>query len=83
MKYINGTTVVYFALYIFFILFTSQLLFYIAIKKTNNVALFTTITGLYPIITIVLSLLIYNKTVSMKVILGFLLSVIGVYIILK
>jgi hypothetical protein len=80
---INPLTVLYFSLYIFFVVFISQLLFHIAIEKTTKLALFTLITSLYPIITIVLSLLVYNKKVSMKIVLGFLVSMLGLYIMLR
>jgi drug/metabolite transporter (DMT)-like permease len=80
---INPLTVVYFSLYIFFVVFISQLLFHIALEKTTKLALFTLITSLYPIITIVLSLLVYNKKISMKIVLGFLVSMLGLYIMLR
>ena len=80
---INPLTVLYFSFYIFFVVFISQLLFHIAIEKTTKLALFTLITSLYPIITIVLSLLVYNKKVSMKIVLGFLVSMLGLYIMLR
>jgi len=80
---INPLTVLYFSFYIFFVVFISQLLFHIAIEKTTKLALFTLITSLYPIITIVLSLLVYNKKISMKIVLGFLISVLGLYIMLR
>ena len=80
---INPLTVLYFSFYIFFVVFISQLLFHIAVEKTTKLALFTLITSLYPIITIVLSLLVYNKKVSMKIVLGFLVSMLGLYIMLR
>jgi drug/metabolite transporter (DMT)-like permease len=80
---INGLIIFYFTLYIFFIVFISQLLFHIAIKKTKKIALFTIITSLYPIITIVLSLLVYNKKISLKLILGFMTTIFGLFIMLK
>jgi len=80
---INPLTVLYFSFYIFFVVFISQLLFHIAIEKTTKLALFTLITSLYPIITIVLSLLVYNKKISMKIVLGFLISILGLYIMLR
>jgi drug/metabolite transporter (DMT)-like permease len=80
---INPITVLYFSMYIFFVVFISQLLFHIAMEKTTKIALFTLITSLYPIITIILSLLVYNKKIPMKIILGFLVSMLGLYIILR
>jgi drug/metabolite transporter (DMT)-like permease len=80
---INPLTVLYFSFYIFFVVFISQLLFHIAIEKTTKLALFTLITSLYPIITIVLSLLVYNKKISMKIVLGFLVTMLGLYIMLR
>jgi len=80
---INPNTVVYFTFYIFFVVFISQLLFHIAIEKTTKITLFTIITSLYPIITIILSFLVYNKKISMKILLGFIISLLGLFIMLR
>lgn len=80
---INPITVIYFTFYIFFVVFISQLLFHIAIEKTTKLTLFTIITSLYPIITIILSFLVYNKKVSMKLLLGFMISLLGLFIMLR
>jgi drug/metabolite transporter (DMT)-like permease len=80
---INPNTVVYFTFYIFFVVFISQLLFHIAIEKTTKLTLFTIITSLYPIITIILSFLVYNKKISMKILLGFIISLLGLFIMLQ
>jgi drug/metabolite transporter (DMT)-like permease len=80
---INPLTVFYFSLYIFFVVFISQLLFHIAIEKTTKLTIFTMITSLYPIITILLSFLVYNKKISMKILLGFMTCLLGLFIILR
>jgi len=80
---INPLTVFYFSLYIFFVVFISQLLFHIAIEKTTKLTIFTMITSLYPIITILLSFLVYNKKISMKILLGFMTCLLGIFIILR
>jgi len=80
---INQNTVVYFTFYIFFVVFISQLLFHIAIEKTTKLTLFTIITSLYPSITIILSFLVYNKKISMKILLGFMIILLGLFIMLR
>jgi drug/metabolite transporter (DMT)-like permease len=70
-----------FIINIFVVSFISQVLFHYAIKHTTRVSLFTIITGFYPLITMILSLLFLKEKISFKILLGFVISMIGIMII--
>uniref|UniRef100_A0A6C0ENG6 EamA domain-containing protein n=1 Tax=viral metagenome TaxID=1070528 RepID=A0A6C0ENG6_9ZZZZ len=66
---------------IFIVSFISQILFHYAIKHTSKLSLFTIITGFYPLITMILSILFLKEKISFKILFGFVISMIGIIII--
>jgi len=81
---IHKNKIIYIVIVAFFSLFLANLFYYNAIKYTNNVAIITSITALYPLITLILSYLILNEKMSLFNLLGIILIVIGVlFLIIK
>ena len=78
---ISSDLLLLFIINIFIISFISQILFHYAIKHTSKIALFTIITGFYPLITMILSILFLKEKISFKILLGFVISMIGIIII--
>ena len=70
-----------FIINIFIVSFVSQILFHYAIRHTSKISLFTIITGFYPLITMILSILFLKEQISFKLLLGFVISMIGIVII--
>lgn len=79
---INTWILLLFIVNIFIISFISQLLFHYALKKTTKITLFTIITGFYPLITMLLSLLFLKEKITFKILGGFIIAMIGIVIIL-
>jgi drug/metabolite transporter (DMT)-like permease len=79
---INTWILLLFIVNIFIISFISQLLFHYALKKTTKITLFTIITGFYPLITMLLSLLFLKEKITFKIFGGFIIAMIGIVIIL-
>ena len=73
----------YIALYAFIGLFIANVLYYYAIKHTDNVAKITTITALYPLITLILSYYILYDDISPHNIIGILLIIMGLVFLVK
>ena len=78
---ISTNLLLLFIINIFIVSFISQILFHYAIRHTSKVALFTIITGFYPLITMILSILFLKEKISFKVLFGFVISMIGIVII--
>jgi transporter family protein len=78
---ISSDLLLLFIINIFIVSFISQLLFHYAIKHTTKLSLFTIITGFYPLITMILSILFLKEQISFKILLGFVISMIGIIII--
>jgi len=78
---ISSDLLLLFIINIFIVSFISQLLFHYAIKHTTKLSLFTIITGFYPLITMILSILFLKEQISFKILLGFAISMIGIIII--
>ena len=78
---ISSDLLLLFIINIFIVSFISQLLFHYAIKHTSKISLFTIITGFYPLITMILSILFLKEQISFKILLGFAISMIGIIII--
>ena len=78
---ISSDLLLLFIINIFVVSFISQILFHYAIKHTSKLSLFTIITGFYPLITMILSLLFLKEKISLKILLGFVISMIGIIII--
>jgi len=78
---ISSNLLLLFIINIFVVSFISQILFHYAIRHTSKVALFTIITGFYPLITMILSILFLKEKISFKVLFGFVISMIGIVII--
>lgn len=78
---INGNMLLLFIANILIISFISQILFHYGIKKTKKISLFTIIVGFYPLITMLLSLLFLKDKISSKIIIGYLISMVGIFII--
>ena len=78
---ISSDLLLLFIINIFIVSFVSQILFHYAIKHTSKISLFTIITGFYPLITMILSILFLKEQISFKILLGFVISMIGIIII--
>ena len=78
---ISSNLLLLFIINIFIVSFVSQILFHYAIKHTTKLSLFTIITGFYPLITMILSILFLKEQISFKILLGFVISMIGIIII--
>lgn len=78
---ISSDLLLLFIINIFIVSFISQILFHYAIKHTSKLSLFTIITGFYPLITMILSILFLKEKISFKILLGFVISMIGIIII--
>ena len=78
---ISSDLLLLFIINIFIVSFVSQILFHYAIKHTTKLSLFTIITGFYPLITMILSILFLKEQISFKILLGFVISMIGIIII--
>lgn len=78
---ISSDLLLLFIINIFIVSFISQILFHYAIKHTTKLSLFTIITGFYPLITMILSILFLKEKISFKILLGFVISMIGIIII--
>ena len=74
---------IYIALYAFIGLFIANILYHYAIKHNDNIAIITTITALYPLITLVLSYYILYEDISAHNIIGILLIIIGIVFLIK
>lgn len=73
----------YIALYAFIGLFIANILYYYTIKHNDNIAIITTITALYPLITLILSYYILYEDISVHNIIGILLIIIGIVFLIK
>lgn len=78
---INTDLLLLFIINIFVVSFLSQILFHYAIKHTSKLSLFTIITGFYPLITMILSILFFKEKISLKILMGFMISMLGIIII--
>jgi|688.fasta_scaffold40858_4 drug/metabolite transporter (DMT)-like permease len=78
---ISSDLLLLFIINIFIVSFVSQILFHYAIRNASNISLFTIITGFYPLITIILSILFLKEKISFKILFGFVISMIGIIII--
>ena len=78
---ISSDLLLLFIINIFIVSFISQILFHYAIKHTSKLSLFTIITGFYPLITMILSILFLKEQISFKILFGFVISMIGIIII--
>jgi drug/metabolite transporter (DMT)-like permease len=78
---ISSDILLLFIINIFFVSFISQILFHYAIKHTTKLSLFTIITGFYPLITMILSFLFFKEKITLKIFIGFVISMIGIIII--
>jgi len=78
---ISSDLLLLFIINIFIVSFVSQILFHYAIRHTSKISLFTIITGFYPLITMILSILFLKEQISFKLLLGFVISMIGIVII--
>ena len=77
----NGSLLLLIITNIFIVTFFSQILYFYILENINTVSKITIIIGLYPIITLILSVLILNEKINIKTIIGFILAMIGITII--
>lgn len=77
----NGNLLLLIITNIFIVTFFSQILYCYILENINTVSKITIIIGLYPIITLMLSILILNEKINTKTIIGFILALIGITII--
>jgi len=77
---INVWILLLFIINVFILTFISQMLFHYALKNTNEISIFTIITGFYPLITIILSILVLKEKLSLKIFIGFLIALIGIIV---
>jgi drug/metabolite transporter (DMT)-like permease len=78
---ISSDILLLFIINIFIVSFVSQILFHYAIKHTSKLSLFTIITGFYPLITMILSFLFLREKITLKILFGFIISMVGIVII--
>jgi len=81
IKKINYSILFLLFINVFIVVFFSQILYCYILKKTHNISKITVIVGLYPLITLILSILVLKEKLSLKVFIGFLISIIGICII--
>lgn len=77
----NGSLLLLIIVNIFIVTFFSQILYCYILQNINKVHKITIIIGLYPIITLILSVLILNEKINLKTLVGFILAIIGITII--
>jgi len=77
----NGNLLLLIICNIFIVTFFSQILYCYILENINTVSKITIIIGLYPIITLILSVLILNEKITPKILTGFILALIGITII--
>lgn len=77
----NGSLLLLIIANIFIVSFFSQILYCYIIENINTISKITIIIGLYPIITLILSVLILNEKITPKILTGFILALIGITII--
>jgi drug/metabolite transporter (DMT)-like permease len=77
---INIWILLLFIINVFILTFISQMLFHYALKNTNEISIFTIITGFYPLITIILSIFVLKEKLSLKIFIGFLIALIGIIV---
>lgn len=66
---------------IFVVTFFTQILYCYVLRNITKVSKVMIIIGLYPIITLILSVLILNEKITLKTLIGFILALIGISII--
>lgn len=74
----NGSLILLIIINIFIVTFFSQILYCYVLENINAVSKITIIIGLYPIITLILSVLILNEKITIKTYIGFILALIGI-----
>ena len=77
----NGSLILLIIVNIFIVTFFSQILYCYILENIKTVHKITIIIGLYPIITLILSVLILNEKINLKTFIGFILALIGITII--
>jgi drug/metabolite transporter (DMT)-like permease len=77
---INVWILLLFIINVFILTFISQILYHYALKNTSKISIFTIITGFYPLITIILSILVLKEKLSLKMFIGFLIALIGIIV---
>lgn len=77
----NASLLLLIIINIFIVTFFSQILYCYVLQNIDKVHKITIIIGLYPIITLILSVLILNEKITFKTLIGFILALIGISII--
>lgn len=77
----NGSLLLLIIINIFIVTFFSQILYCYVLQNIDKIHKITIIIGLYPIITLILSVLILNEKITFKILMGFILALIGISII--
>ncbi len=75
--YIHQNKIIYIVVIAFLALFLANILYYNAIKNSENVVITTTITALYPLITLILSYFILYESITINNVIGIVLILIG------
>jgi drug/metabolite transporter (DMT)-like permease len=81
LKNINNNILFLLFLNVVLVLFFSQILYYYLLKKTDKISKITVIIGLYPLITLILSIFVLKEEISIKTFIGFIISILGICII--
>ena len=74
----NGSLLLLIIINIFIVTFFSQILYCYVLQNIDKIHKITIIIGLYPIITLILSVLILNEKITIKTYIGFILALIGI-----
>jgi transporter family protein len=78
----QNNKIIYIILCAFLGLFLANILYYNALKHTHNVSIVTTITALYPLITLLLSYFILYEKISIINFIGIILIMIGIILLM-
>jgi transporter family protein len=77
----QNNKIIYIIFCAFLGLFLANILYYNALKHTNNVSIITTITALYPLVTLLLSYFILYEKISIINFIGIILIMIGIILL--
>lgn len=78
----ENNKIIYIIICAFLGLFLANILYYNALKYTNNVSIITTITALYPLVTLLLSYFILYEKISIINFIGIILIMIGIILLM-
>jgi drug/metabolite transporter (DMT)-like permease len=77
----NSSLLLLLVINVFIVSFFSQILYCYILDNVDKVHKITIIIGLYPIITLILSVLVLNEKINLRTLIGFIIAIIGISII--